>query len=83
MNRSESGLRGGQATLRKYGMAYFRELSAAAAQAKLDKTHCKHGHPLSGENLYVHTFKGRTYRACKECNRIHAREIRRKQRESA
>lgn len=30
------------------------------------KTHCKHGHPLSGENLYV-TREGR--RGCKACNR--------------
>ncbi len=30
------------------------------------KTHCKRGHPLSGENLYV---KKNGNRACKACNR--------------
>ena len=30
------------------------------------KTHCVHGHPLSGENLYL-TPKGK--RECKECRR--------------
>lgn len=32
-------------------------------EAKPRKTHCKRGHPLSGDNLYV---SGR-YRVCKEC----------------
>ena len=30
------------------------------------KTHCKHGHPLSGENLYVPPGKP-TWRMCKKC----------------
>lgn len=31
------------------------------------KTHCIHGHPLSGENLYVHP--GRGVRDCRTCRR--------------
>jgi hypothetical protein len=34
---------------------------AALAQA----THCKHGHPLSGDNLYLHPNGGRDCRACR------------------
>lgn len=30
-----------------------------------DKTHCIHGHPLSGDNLYVNPNNGR--RQCKQC----------------
>jgi hypothetical protein len=30
------------------------------------KTHCKHGHPLSGENLYLRPDGGRQ---CRECRR--------------
>jgi len=33
------------------------------------KTHCKRGHPLSGENLY--RYRGE--RQCKTCRRMHAR----------
>lgn len=35
------------------------------------KTHCKRGHPLSGENLYVQKSGART---CKECKRMKVRE---------
>lgn len=31
------------------------------------KTHCKRGHPLSGDNLYV--IKSRIGRECKQCHR--------------
>lgn len=34
------------------------------------KTHCKHGHPLNGSNLYV---RSNGKRDCKECKRIDAR----------
>lgn len=34
------------------------------------KTHCKHGHPLSGENLYQEIG----HRRCRECNRRRVRE---------
>lgn len=35
------------------------------------KTHCKRGHPLSGDNLYVRTNGNRT---CRECHRTYMRE---------
>lgn len=31
------------------------------------KTHCQHGHPLSGENLYINPASGQ--RVCRECLR--------------
>jgi hypothetical protein len=37
------------------------------------KTHCKHGHPLSGENLYV-TAKG--WHMCRACGRENKRRAR-------
>lgn len=46
-----------------------RELAALANSSpgmNARKTHCKHGHPLKGDNLYV-TRKG--YRKCKACGR--------------
>jgi HNH endonuclease len=35
------------------------------------KTHCPHGHELSGENvaIRVHSIDGHRYRACRECGR--------------
>lgn len=43
------------------------------------KTHCKHGHPFSGENLYVPPT--RRQRCCRECVRLsRARYIERKKR---
>lgn len=35
------------------------------------KTHCKHGHPLSGENLRQ-DLRGRGHRNCRECSRLAA-----------
>jgi hypothetical protein len=32
-------------------------------------THCKHGHPLSGDNLYLYVSQGRTDRKCLTCNK--------------
>lgn len=43
------------------------------------KTHCVHGHPLSGDNLYIDR-KGK--RACNECKRIRVREWRERKRRS-
>jgi len=37
----------------------------------IDQTHCKHGHPLSGDNLYVQPKNG--YRYCRECARNRGR----------
>lgn len=42
----------------------LRGVSPAAIYAK--RTHCKHGHELSGENLIKHSRRGRR---CKPCNR--------------
>lgn len=41
------------------------------------KTHCKHGHPLSGENLYVDV---RGMRQCRTCGRASARRWQQKRR---
>jgi len=32
-------------------------------------THCKHGHPLSGDNLYLYVSHGRHERKCLTCNK--------------
>lgn len=37
------------------------------------KTHCKFGHPLSGENVYEHSFRLHGRRQCKTCSRARAR----------
>lgn len=42
-----------------------------------EKTHCVKGHPLSGENLRLHTNKrGWTSRICRECGRDAMRRLR-------
>ena len=43
-----------------------RDRDARRRQANSRKTHCKRGHPLSGDNLYV---KPTGYRQCMECRR--------------
>jgi hypothetical protein len=48
----------------------LRGNSITAIQA--NKTHCKRGHPFSGDNLYVIGGK-RPGRACRTCARIHRR----------
>jgi len=37
----------------------------------VNQTHCKHGHPLSGDNLYV--WRGKM-RVCRTCNRARVAE---------
>jgi hypothetical protein len=32
-------------------------------------THCKHGHPLSGDNLYLYVSHGRHERKCLTCHK--------------
>lgn len=59
----------------------MRSSSPAALNAR--KTHCKRGHPLSGENLYIVLSKGRTIRLCRECNAASARKYWRRKRERA
>lgn len=39
------------------------------------KTHCLHGHPLSGENLYVVKTGQKT---CKTCRRLRNEKLRKK-----
>lgn len=36
-----------------------------------DKTHCKRGHPLSGDNLYIRPSNGA--RHCRACNALYAK----------
>lgn len=43
-----------------------------ATYQNINQTHCKHGHPLSGDNLYVQKKTG--YRYCRECSRVRARK---------
>lgn len=43
----------------------FKEASQAKLLQGQWKTHCKRGHPLSGDNLYVQPTYG--YRSCKQC----------------
>ena len=31
------------------------------------KTHCKHGHEFTAGNTYVYLWKGKEYRACRQC----------------
>jgi group I intron endonuclease len=52
----------------------------AAAQKAKAKTHCKHGHPLSGDNLYCHPSRP-THRCCRECRRERKRIARQKSKE--
>lgn len=40
-----------------------------ANEAKRNQTHCKRGHPLSGENLYYTSHGSRACRICKTRNR--------------
>jgi hypothetical protein len=46
-------------------------------------THCKHGHPLSGDNLYLYVSQGRTERKCLTCNKRLAETGRRMSEEQA
>lgn len=45
----------------------LRGISQSATNAK--KTHCKHGHILSGDNLIIYFYKGKKHRYCKICSR--------------
>ena len=45
--------------------------------SQANQTHCKHGHELSGDNLVIrerNNGKGHTYRQCRACLRIRAKE---------
>jgi len=49
----------------------IKETTEAAARARRARTHCKRGHPLSGDNL-IPTKNGR--RRCRACERLLERE---------
>jgi hypothetical protein len=44
-----------------------------------EQTHCKNGHPLSGDNLYLFTSNGYQVRGCKLCRHEATRRWRREQ----
>lgn len=44
------------------------------------KSHCKRGHPLSGDNLYEYDDGQRVFRSCRTCRREHNRRSRQKRR---
>jgi hypothetical protein len=48
----------------------------AENQQHLRKTHCKHGHPLSGDNLRIGP---NGTRACRACNAANQRAFRERQ----
>jgi predicted transposase YbfD/YdcC len=45
-----------------------------------EKTHCKHGHPFTEDNIYRRKSNGA--RMCRECRRIYQREIRQRERQA-
>jgi len=55
------------------GKGYWKRAQDAAAAARRARTHCKRGHELSGQNLYLHANGSRE---CKECKKIHKRNYR-------
>lgn len=48
--------------------------SGSASALNADKTHCRNGHPLAGDNLYVHPASGK--RRCKQCHRARMQHYR-------
>jgi hypothetical protein len=49
---------------------HFAKAVAAAAVVRRARTHCKRGHPLSGENLQIYINpRGQRARVCKACKR--------------
>ncbi len=63
----------GSKTQAGYGLFSFAVLrgnsGAVAAARQRAKTHCPHGHPYSGENLYILPRGGRACRACADRRR--------------
>lgn len=53
-------------------LAAKRKADRAANGRNRDRTHCIHGHPLSGENLYARNLE-RGHRKCVTCAREYAR----------
>lgn len=44
------------------------------------KTHCKHGHPMSGDNLRLRAVGNRICRVCKACSKESVYRVRAKRR---
>ena len=55
------------------------DMKAKGRQAYANKTHCKWGHPLFGDNLYQPEER---HRACRTCRRRYALEWKQRQRTS-
>jgi len=47
------------------------------------RTHCIHGHPLSGDNVYSYTIGGHRHRVCRACARRATAAYRRRKRDAA
>ena len=46
---------------------------------EIEKTHCKNGHPLFGENLRIYVAKsGLSFRKCKKCDCVRSKKYRSK-----
>lgn len=53
---------------RRYRIGYGKPWSKLRSRGRSNRTHCKHGHSLSGVNLYINP-SGDT--CCKECRRTY------------
>lgn len=59
-------------------LAALRQRALSYSKLKRAATLCKHGHPLSGENLYVSPTTG--MRGCVTCRKAHKQAFRERQR---
>jgi hypothetical protein len=48
----------------------------ASGAKKSAQTHCKRGHPLSGDNIYIQKWHGKEYRVCRACHAFRERQRR-------
>ena len=63
------------ASLLEMSAKMFPSMVARGVDLRRKQTHCKRGHLLSGDNLYVY----RGFRCCKTCNRLKMRARKRAQ----
>ena len=56
---------------------HLKPVTHAENQSHMRKTHCKHGHPLSGDNLRI---SPNGVRACRACNAANQKAFRERQR---
>ncbi len=70
-----AGRCGAHSALHREG--FSKRLRALNAKRRT-QTHCKRGHPLSGENLYVRDskYKSRVCRTCEQARKRHSYELR-------